>query len=216
MNAERRRRLRAFLDIDLYPVTSAEHSRGRSTEEIVRAVLRAGCRIVQLREKSLSRREYFELARRVRRICGRRLLICNDHLDVALAVGADGVHLGDDDLPVAAARRAAPHLLIGASTHGLRQALEAQRQGADYVNIGPIFPTTTRPGHDRFLGPRAIAEIAPRLDVPFTVMGGIDESNIEQVLAAGARRIAVVTAVTGAADPLAAARRLRRVILGYK
>lgn len=216
MNRERRRRREAFLEVDLYPVTSAEHSRGRSSEEIIRAVLRAGCRIVQLREKNLSRGEYYRLALRARRLCHRCLLICNDHLDVALAVGADGVHLGQQDLPLEAARRLAPQLLIGVSTHSLGEALAAQKGGADYVNIGPIFPTATRPGHERFLGPQAIAEIGPRLQIPFTVMGGIGPENIHQVLAAGARRIAVVTAVTAADDPTAAARRLRRCIMDYQ
>jgi thiamine-phosphate pyrophosphorylase len=215
MNHERRRRQLAFQEVDLYPVTSAEHSAGRSTEEIVRAVVRAGCRVVQLREKTLNKRDYFLLARRVRQICRDVLLICNDHLDVALAVGADGVHLGQEDLPLDAARALAPGLLIGVSTHNLRQALAAERSGADYVNIGPIFPTATRAGHLHFLGPQAIRRLAPRLTIPFTVMGGIKEENLEQLLAAGARRIALVTAVTAAPDPFQAARRMRQKIRHY-
>jgi len=215
MNRERRRRQLAFQEVDLYPVTSVEHSAGRTTEETVRALVRAGCRVVQLREKTLNKRDYFLLAQRIRRICKDILLICNDHLDVALAVGADGVHLGQEDLPLEAARALAPGLLIGISTHNLREALAAQRGGADYVNIGPIFPTSTRAGHMHFLGPQAIQRLAPRLTIPFTVMGGIKEDNLQQVLEAGARRIALVTAVTAAPDPFQAALRLRQKIRRY-
>jgi thiamine-phosphate pyrophosphorylase len=208
----REQRALIFAEADLYPVTSAPFSRGRRTPEIVEAVVAAGCRVVQLREKQISKREYFRLAQQVRALVPRDvLLICNDHLDVALAVDADGVHLGNNDLPLEAARELAPHLLIGASTHSLQQALTAQELGADYVNIGPIFSTATK-ASGRFLGPEAIGRIGPRLEIPFTVMGGIKGSNIEQVLQQGARRIAVVTAVTDQPDPRAAAEGLRRRI----
>jgi thiamine-phosphate pyrophosphorylase len=143
------------------------------------------------------------------------LLIINDHLDIALAVGADGVHLGQDDLPLAAARRLAPDLLIGVSTHSLDEALEAEREGADYVNIGPIFPTTTKAGVDRGLGPEAIGIIASRISVPFTVMGGIASANLDQVLARGARRIAMITAITQAPNITEAVRVFRERIRSY-
>ncbi len=216
MSELRRKRDENFSRVDLYPVTGARFSRGRTTEEIVEAVVAAGCKVVQLREKDLSKRAYFELAERVRRLTQGVLMICNDHLDVALAVGADGIHLGTDDLPLAAARKLAPDLLIGASSHDLDQALAAQQAGADYVNIGPIFPTSTKAGATGFLGPDAIARIAPKLKVPFTVMGGIKPENLDQVLDAGARRIAVVTAVTAADDPRAAAEDLRRRIVNRR
>lgn len=206
-------RARRFEAVDLYPVTGARHSAGRSTLTIVDAVREAGCRAVQLREKELSKAAYLELARQVRARSGSELLlICNDHLDVALAAGADGVHLGQRDLPVAAARAEAPDLLLGVSTHTLEQALAAQAAGADYVNIGPIFATQTKAGVSAALGPGLIGVIAPALSIPFTVMGGIKEHNLGQVLEQGARRVAVVTAVTAAADPAAAARRLRALI----
>lgn len=213
MNRERVRRAAILEQVDLYPVTSARHSAGRPTEAIVEAVLAAGCRIFQLREKDLTKRALFVLAARVRRLTPPEVLFfVNDHLDVALAVGADGVHLGQDDLPVQAARDLAPDLLLGASAHNLAEALAAQAAGADYVNIGPIFPTRTKEGVSTFLGPEAIGGFIPALRVPFTVMGGIGLDNIDQVLAQGARRIAVVTAVTAAADPRAAARALRERI----
>ena len=113
------------------------------------------------------------------------LLIINDHVDIALAVDADGVHLGQEDLPLAAARRIAPELLIGISTHSREEALKAQGEGADYVNIGPIFPTRTKEGVTRFLGPEAIPGIAAGLEIPFTVMGGIDAPTSSRCSARG-------------------------------
>jgi len=214
----RQKRVDAFRSVDLYPVTSAEFSSGRSTMEIVKSIIAAGCRIVQLREKLLNKYEYFELAKMVRELTLQTdiLMICNDHLDVALAVNADGVHLGTDDLPLTAARKIAPDLIIGASTHSLEEAMTAQKAGADYVNIGPIFPTFTKQAASKFLGPNAISMISPHLQVPFTVMGGINVNNIGQVLEAGARRIAVVTAITAAQNPKKAAELLRKMIRDWK
>jgi thiamine-phosphate pyrophosphorylase len=223
MNGDGRERSRserqgAFAEADLYPVTGAAQSAGRSTLAVVEAVIAAGCRVVQLREKELCRREYYHLARRVRQLTEAQgvLLICNDHVDVALAVGADGVHLGQQDLPIGAARRLAPELLLGASTHNMQEALAAQRAGADYVNIGPIFPTRTKEGATCFLGPEAVEQIGGCLKVPFTVMGGITLDNVEELLARGARRLAVVSAVTAAPDVEAAARALRERIRSHQ
>ena len=140
------------------------------------------------------------------------LLIINDRIDIALAVDADGVHLGQEDLPLAAARRIASELLIGVSTHSREEALQAQEGGADYVNIGPIFPTRTKEGVTRFLGPEAIPGIAAGLEIPFTVMGGINGGNIGKVVSQGARRVAVVTAVTMADDMAGAVAALRESI----
>lgn len=207
-------RLEAFSRVDLYPVTDSSQSLGRTNFEVLEGVVAGGARIVQLREKNLSKREYFEMALRFRRRTEEAglLLIINDHLDVALAVGADGVHLGQDDLPLESARSLAPELIIGISTHSLEQALAAQAGGADYVNIGPIFPTGTKSVPIKPLGPEAIASIRPQLRIPFTVMGGINHDNIGQVIRAGAKRVAVVTAVTKAPDIAAEVRRLREMI----
>jgi thiamine-phosphate pyrophosphorylase len=207
-------RLSAFNKIDLYPVTDQVQSNGRGNDEVLEGIIAGGARIVQLREKELPKRAFFEMARRFREVTESQgvLLIINDHLDVAQACGADGVHLGQDDLPLHAARELAPDLIIGVSTHNLGEALAAQRNGADYVNIGPIFPTGTKTVATPPLTPAVIGQIAPHLSIPFTVMGGINRSNIEQVLAAGARKVAVVTAVTKAPDIAAAVRELRELI----
>ena len=213
----REKRKARFDEIDVYPVTCERLSAGRSNLEVLEAIIRGGARIIQLREKEYSKRDLFHLALTFREVTARAglLLIINDYLDIAQAVGADGVHLGQDDLPLPAARRLAPDLLIGISTHSLEEALAAEREGADYVNIGPIFATSTKAGLDRGLGPEAIATTGSRLSVPFTVMGGITAANLDEVLAGGARRIAMITAITQAADIAQAVRLFRERIRKY-
>ncbi|MHB8908128.1 MAG: thiamine phosphate synthase [Syntrophales bacterium] len=213
MNREMRRK--KFLEVDLYPVTCERLSAGRSNFALLEAAIRGGARIIQLREKEGTTGEFHRMALRFREITAGAgmLLIINDHVDVALAVEADGVHLGQEDLPLAAARKIAPELLIGISAHSRQEALRAEEGGADYVNIGPIFPTRTKEGVSRFLGPEAIPGIAAGLKIPFTVMGGIGCANIEMVLARGARRVAVVTAVSEAEDMAGAVAALREKIV---
>ena len=209
-----RLRREAFDRVDLYPVITEAFCQGRSSLEVLEAVLEAGVDIVQLREKELTKRELFKRAVVFRQRTARAgaLLIINDHLDVALAVDADGVHLGQSDLPIQAARGLAPNTLIGLSTHNKEQVREAVAGGADYVNVGPIFSTGTKPEHKVFLGTEELARMAPDIHIPFTVMGGIKLDNVDRVVAAGARRIAVVTAVTAQKDVRAAAAALREKI----
>ena len=212
MNKEAKTQL--FQNVDIYPVTCEGLSEGRSNLEVLEAVIRGGSKIIQLREKEYPKRDLYNLALKFREITSRAgvLLIINDHVDIALCVEADGVHLGQEDLPVQVARKLAPELLIGASTHSLQQALQAEKDGADYINIGPIFSTKTKEGMGRSLGPEAISEISSQIKIPFTVMGGINEDNIEQVLAKGARRVAMVTAITKAADIAAKVKSLKEKI----
>ncbi|MCF8106887.1 MAG: thiamine phosphate synthase [Desulfohalobiaceae bacterium] len=210
----REQRIARIGQIDLYPVTCQDLSLGRSNLDVLDGLLQGGARIVQLREKHWDKKDLYEMAVEFRRRTRAydALLIVNDHLDVALAAGADGVHLGQEDLPLEAARRIAPGMILGASSHSLDEALTAERQGADYVNIGPIFPTETKQGVSRFLGPSAIREIGPRLKIPFTTMGGINRENIHQVLEAGAGRVAMVSGITKARDIAERVRELRSLI----
>ena len=215
MTREARRRL--FQQVDIYPVTCEELSGGRSNLEVLEAVIQGGSKIIQLREKDYPKKDLYHLALKFREMTAKAgvLLIINDHVDIALGVEADGVHLGQDDLPLTVARQLASELLIGASTHSLEQALQAEKDGADYVNIGPIFPTRTKEGVERVLGPEAIATTSPHVEVDFTVMGGINEANIDQVLAQGARRVAMVTAITKATDIAAKVRFLKEKIMEF-
>lgn len=214
---KREARILLFQQVDVYPVTCERLSEGRSNLEVLEAVIHGGSKIIQLREKEYPKRDLYNLALKFREITTTAgvLLIINDHVDIALAVDADGVHLGQEDLPVQVARMLAPELLIGASTHSLEQALQAEKDGADYINIGPIFSTRTKEGVKSVLGPEAIAKISPQIKVPFTVMGGIREDNIAEVLAKGARRVAMVSAITKAADIAAKVKFLKEKIVRF-
>ena len=207
-------RMARFAECGLYVVITESFCAGRPAVEVLRAVLDAGVRLVQFREKDLDAGELCRRAEVFRRLTADAgaLLIVDDRLDVALGVGADGVHLGQTDLPVEIARRVAPELILGASSHSLAQAQAAEAVGASYVNIGPIYATQTKTLGMAPLGPAAVGEIGPRLRVPFTCMGGIKAHNAGALVAQGARHLAVVTAVTAAADPEAAARELMGVI----
>lgn len=211
-------RVRHFEATDLYVVITEEFCAGRSPLDILDAVLDAGVRLIQCREKDLDDERLFDLAQEFsyRTQQAGAVLIIDDRLDIALAVDADGVHLGQDDLPIETARKLAPEHLIGASTHSLNEALAAEKAGASYVNIGPIFATQTKVKSIGPRGPEAIGEVAPHLTIPFSCMGGIKLDNIDRVLAQGAHHPAVVTAVTAADDPRAAAKELRDRILAAR
>lgn len=209
-----RERMTRFRRAGLYLVTSQALARGRSTEKIVKAALVGGVRLIQLREKEMPLPQLAKLAEKIRVMTEKAgaLLIINDRLDLALAVGADGVHLGQDDLPVAMAKKLAPNLIIGASTHSIQEALAAQRAGASYINIGPLFPTKTKKWNKKFIGIPKMKQIASRIKIPFTVMGGIKTEHIPALVKAGAGTIAVVTAVTAAENPREATSQLLALI----
>ncbi|MBN2640425.1 MAG: thiamine phosphate synthase [Victivallales bacterium] len=204
-------RVRRFNEIDLYPVISSEFTNNRPVLDILMAVADGGAKIVQLREKNKSKREIYKLAEAYRDITAKydMLFMMNDHVDIALAAGADGVHLGQDDLPVEAARRIAPELLIGNSTHNIEEALAAAQAGAGCINIGPIFTTATKNVQCGALGLDTLKSIASHVNMPFSVMGGIKEHHIRQLLNCGACRIAMVTEITMAEDVCAKVRQLR-------
>ena len=207
-------RMARFQRSDLYVVITESFCAGRSSLDVLDEVLAAGVTLVQFREKDWNTLEMYARARAFRdrtRAAG-ALLIIDDRVDLALAVDADGVHLGEHDLPLRAARTIAPDLMLGASAHNLDEALRAQRDGASYVNIGPIFATQTKSLPIPALGPEALDGIAPHLNIPWTTMGGIKPENIHEVVSRGAKHVAVVTAVTAADDIKNAAKELRRRI----
>jgi len=207
-----------FQQADLYVVITEAFCAGRNSLDVLDECLRAGVQLIQFREKEYSDRQFFERARAFRERCAAAgaLLIIDDRVDMALAVGADGVHLGQEDLPLAEARRIAPHLLTGSSTHSIAEARAAEAAGASYINIGPLFPTQTKDVPTGVVGLEAIATITREVSLPTTCMGGIKAENIAEALAAGAQRIAVVTAVTAAEDVYSAAHTLRQAILRHR
>lgn len=185
------------------------------TVEAVEGALRGGAPAVQLRWKGAPTRDLFQIASRLRdatRFSG-ALLIINDRLDVALAVDADGVHLGDDDLPLSAAREIAPAgFIIGRSVDDADEASAAEAGGADYVGLGPVYPTGSKSGLGSAIGPEGVAAVRRRIDIPIVAIGGIDVSNIGPVVEAGADGVAVIGAVMSAPDPEDTARNLLREI----
>jgi thiamine-phosphate pyrophosphorylase len=203
-------RMSIFTNARVYLVTSRTMSPNHTTPEIISAALSAGIRLIQLREKNLDEQNLLALAKEARSLTSRAnaLLIINDNLEIALASNADGVHLGRDDLPLAKARQQAPDLIIGASTHSVAEAVQAQQQGASYINIGPVFPTQTKTWTSEFLGLQGIKEISQAVSIPFTVMGGIKKEHIPSLIAAGTHTIAVITAITADDDPKSAAHEL--------
>ena len=199
------------MDFHLYVVTSSEQAKGRDTVTVVKEAIKGGATCIQLREKNIEKQELLKLAGDIREITLDTgvTFIVNDHIDIAMTVNADGVHLGQGDLPLVEARKImGPGYIIGVSTHNEEQAKVAEKNGATYVNLGPVYPTGTKPHGSPPVGTDFIKEVGSKLKIPFTVMGGINKSNINDVLKAGTGRIAVVSAVIGAEDIAAAAREL--------
>jgi thiamine-phosphate pyrophosphorylase len=205
-----RRRLSSAL---VYLVTPA-NPRAGDLDELLPRVLQAGVDVVQLREKQMEAGPllgYCEIVRRRTSEFG-ALFVVNDRVDVALAAGADGVHLGQDDLPPGEARRQlGPVPLIGLSTHSEAQFLAALAAGADYAAVGPVFSTPTKPGRPA-VGLDLVGFSADRADRPVFAIGGVNSANLPAVMEAGARRVAVVRAITESDDPAEAAFRLSSVL----
>ena len=195
----------------LYVILDPSAAGGRDLAEVAREAIRGGADVLQLREKTSSDKAVAAMARRVlalARPAGIPLII-NDRVQVAKAVGADGVHVGQEDWPVARAREVlGPGRLIGKSTHSLAQAMAAEAEGADYIGFGPLFATSTKPNAPA-IGTAAIGAAAARVQVPIVCIGGIEPGTLDEALHAGARCVAVVRAVCAAPDPEAAARELK-------
>lgn len=211
MNLLHEKRMAKFLSAGLYFVLSPSlQFPNRPIMDLLNSSLSAGVKLVQLRLKNVTDKELFYYAIHARELTysAGALLIINDRIDIALAVGADGVHLGQNDLPVTAARRIAHEMIIGVSTHSVDEAKKAQIDGASYVNIGPLFSTKTKPWGKKFLGLEGLQKITCELSIPFTVMGGIKKEHIRHLVSVGAHTIAVVTAITEADNPGEASRKL--------
>ncbi len=200
----------------LYAILDRSLARGHDLYELLEAVLVGGCRLVQLREKTMPLAELFPLAGRLARRCREAgaLFVVNDRADLALAADAGGLHVGQDDLPAHEARRLLrPGMVLGVSTHDEQQVRQAVADGADYVALGSIFPTGSKAGF-QLVGPDLIRRVRPMVPVPLVGIGGITADNAPQVLAAGADAVAVISAICSAPDPKATTLRFLARIVG--
>ncbi|MBO7298264.1 MAG: thiamine phosphate synthase [Kiritimatiellae bacterium] len=207
-------RIEMFNSSDIYPVVSSNFCNGRDVTDVVASIARGGAKIVQLREKTCSDHQLFELTKQCKMITDEynMLLIVDDRLDIALAAGADGVHLGQDDLPISVARNLAPELLLGASTHNKNEILEAMDAGCSYLNMGPMFPTKTKSVQCGALGLEFIEELKGYVKCPFSVMGGIKGEHIPLLSSKGYKHIAMVTEITQAVNIEEKVKQLRYIM----
>lgn len=203
------------MDWSLCVITDRRLSRDRSHLEVARAAIEGGATIIQLRDKETSTRELIEAGLALRKLTWERgvAFIVNDRVDVALAVDADGVHVGQDDMPAKLARRlVGPNKIVGISASTLEEALRAEADGADYVSASPVFATPTKPDAPPPTGLEGLRAIAEAVHVPVIAIGGINASSVEGVIRAGADGVAVISAVVAAPDIAEAARGLRERI----
>ncbi|ACL16999.1 thiamine phosphate synthase [Methanosphaerula palustris] len=202
----------------LYVVTDPDLSLGRSHAEVAALAVAGGADVIQLRDKSASGRDLFAAAELIRTITtsAGALFIVNDRLDIALASGADGVHLGQDDLPVRAARKVAPDLIIGVSVGSVEEGRRAVVDGADYVALSPLFSTPSKIDAGAGRGFDLLAALCDDLTVPVLAIGGINASNVSQVIRAGAAGVAVISAVVSQPDISKATSGLKSIILEAK
>ena len=200
-----------------YLVTAASRSAGRSTPEVVAAALDGGVDVVQLRDKGVSDRERYETGLRLRELTAEAgvPLLVNDRIDLAAAIDADGVHLGQTDLPVSVAReRLGQSAVVGVSASTVEQAREAEAAGADYLGVGAVYGTDSKDvsGDRDGIGTERIAAVADAVDLPVIGIGGVDANNAAPVVEAGATGVAALSAITAASDPAAATEALRAAV----
>ena len=207
--------MKKTIDYSLYLVTDRPLSLGRDLMEIIQKAVAGGATIVQLREKKSSTREFVELARAAKKVLDRARipLVINDRADIALAVGAAGLHIGQTDMPYEDARSImGPEAIVGLSVENIQQVKEAKSIDPDYLGVGPIFTTQTKPDAAPPIGLDGLAQIRLLTPSPLVAIGSINTTNIQAVIKAGADGIAVVSAICSQPDPALAARNLARAI----
>ena len=200
----------------LYVIIDIAFLKGRNLASVAEQAIRGGAKVIQLRDKDRNVREFLNSAIELRVICVEHnvLFIVNDSLEVALASEADGLHVGQDDLPVDIARRLLPiDKILGCSARNLDEAKKAKSEGADYLGIGAIYTTTSKDIAEA-IGPDTLREIRRALDLPLVAIGGINQTNLKAVMKAGADAAAVISAVMGADDVEKATRQLVQIIEG--
>lgn len=202
-------------DFDLYLVTDRSQTQGRDLLWVLERALDGGLKAIQLREKDLGGKELFLVTEAARKLTQRyhACLLINDRIDVALAVDADGVQLGKASIPIETARKLlGPQKMIGASTHSLEEAQEAQQNGADFILFGPVYFTPSKASYGAPQGLAALQKIVEKISLPVYAIGGINRENIEEVKGSAIRGVALISAVMSASDPTAATREILRLL----
>lgn len=191
-----------FAASDIYPVISSDFCAGRRVTDVLSGIAAGGAKVVQIREKTMSDCAMFALLLECKRITDayNMLLIVDDRVDLAMAIGADGVHLGQDDFPLTAAKKIAPGMLFGVSTHNALEIDKALQENCGYLNIGPMFPTQTKSVACGALGLETIMDLRAKVTCPHSVMGGIKEHHLPLLIEKGFKHIAMVTEITTAPD----------------
>ncbi len=195
------------LDLRVYVITANVPQLGRTHEDVAQAALAGGARIIQFRDKEISDEEFTVVARRIQQLTHKHnaLLIINDRVEIALAIGADGVHVGRHDLAFAEVKRVArPGMILGVSATNYAEAIALANSGADYLGVGPIFPTPSKADATPPIGLDELARICRDVPIPIVAIGGITESSLHGIIDAGAAGAAVISAVCSAPDITAA------------
>lgn len=189
-------------ETDIYALTDSRLSLGRSLEYVARRLLDSGVKILQYREKKAPIKQKYEECLLLRKLTAEygACFIVNDHLDLAMLTHADGLHIGQDDLPINEVKKLAPHLIVGVSTHSPEQARKAVADGADYIGVGPIFPTQTKEDVVDPVGFSYLDWVVANISLPFVAIGGIKIHNIGDVAAHGAKCCAMVSELVGSPD----------------
>jgi thiamine-phosphate pyrophosphorylase len=202
------------IDFDVYFITDS--SFGWTHEQLAEMVLRAGIKVIQFREKNMSTKQMFETAKRLRKLTEDygATFIVNDRVDLALAVDADGVHVGQDDLPAEVVREIFDGI-VGVSAHTVEEAKKAERY-ADYIGAGPVFPTKTKKDAKEPIGIEGLRKIVEAVSIPVVAIGSINRNNVVEVLKTGVAGVAVISAIASAKNPEEEARKLLGIVRGFK
>jgi thiamine-phosphate pyrophosphorylase len=191
------------VNFSLYAITGEQFHPGKDLVAVMEEAIKGGADIIQLRDKDSSKRDVLKKAKRLRELTAKYKVtfIVNDHIDIAIAVDADGVHLGQGDLPLSEARKVlGKDKIIGISTHRIDEAREAEQNGADYIGVGPVFPTKSKKDVVDPVTTNYVRQVANEISIPFVAIGGIKLHNVDEVLEAGATRICAISEIVGSND----------------
>lgn len=205
---------KAFSDVKLYVIISSNLMK-KPLEEVLHDVIEGGADAIQLREKTMSDSEFLIIAREVRKVTAqsKTIFMVNDRAEIAMKADADGLHIGQSDLDISTARNILGHnKIIGVSTHNISQARRAQQSGANYIGVGPVFSTTTK-DYEPPVGLEYLQQVKKEITIPFVAVGGINLNNIQKVLHAGGRRVAICSAIICSENILDVTRFFKNVLI---